>query len=334
MPLKHLFRVSFCAAFAVLTAGCMQNIPPHLKPLSADAMHLMGERGMAPKDPIFVRIFKAESELEVWKQSADGRFYHFKTYPICNWSGELGPKLVQGDKQSPEGFYTVSRPQMNPNSQFHLSFNLGYPNVYDASHKRTGAHLMVHGDCRSAGCYAMTDSLVEEIYALAREAFAGGQEKFHVHAFPFRMTDENLKAHRKHRWAPFWAELKPGYDFFEATRTVPDVHVCGRRYLVGVEFVDGVTRLNPDQSCPPYRKVVAEAFAPPPERIASPVVLKGRKVRNYAELMPVPGSRPSGAYGLTTSASGNSLFQSLLPGLRLGATRAQQRASKGLRSGQ
>ena len=129
-----------------------------------------------PGAPIFVRIFKEESELEVWKQRDDGRFYHFKTYPICNWSGDLGPKVQQGDKQAPEGFYTVAKYQMNPNSQFHIAFNLGYPNAYDQAHSRTGDFLMVHGKCSSAGCYAMTDALIEEIYALARESFSGGQE--------------------------------------------------------------------------------------------------------------------------------------------------------------
>ncbi|MGI9406816.1 MAG: L,D-transpeptidase family protein, partial [Hyphomicrobiaceae bacterium] len=155
---------------AVIVAGCGQGIPPHLKPLPKEAMHLLGKKGMSQKDPIFIRIFKEESELEVWKQRADGRFHHFKTYPICNWSGALGPKLRQGDKQSPEGFYTVANGQLNPKSQFHLAFNLGFPNAYDKAHGRTGDYLMVHGDCRSAGCYAMTDALVEELYALVRDS--------------------------------------------------------------------------------------------------------------------------------------------------------------------
>jgi murein L,D-transpeptidase YafK len=108
---------------------------------------------------VYVRIFKDESELEIWKQRDDGRFHHFKTYPICNWSGELGPKLATGDKQAPEGFYTITPVLMNPNSKYYLSFNLGYPNAFDKAHGRTGDSVMVHGKCRSAGCYAMTDAL-------------------------------------------------------------------------------------------------------------------------------------------------------------------------------
>ena len=149
---------------------------------------LLGKKGMDAHAPIFIRIFKEESELEVWKQRDDGRYYHFKTYPICNWSGELGPKLKQGDRQAPEGFYTVTREQMNPDSKYHLAMNLGYPNAYDRAHRRTGDFLMIHGKCKSAGCYAMTDALIEEIYAMARESFIGGQDSFQVHAFPFRMT--------------------------------------------------------------------------------------------------------------------------------------------------
>ena len=155
-------------------------------------MMLLGKKGMDPQAPIFVRIFKEESELEIWKLRDDGRFYHFKTYPICNWSGELGPKIKQGDRQAPEGFYTVSREQMNPNSKYHLAFNLGYPNAYDQRARRTGEFLMIHGKCKSAGCYAMTDALIEEIYALARESFLGGNDSFEVHAFPFRMTEANM----------------------------------------------------------------------------------------------------------------------------------------------
>ena len=126
---------------------------------------LLGKKGMDAQAPIFIRIFKEESELEVWKQRDDGRFYHFKTYPICNWSGDLGPKVKQGDRQAPEGFYTVTREQMNPDSNYHLAMNLGYPNAYDRSQRRTGEFLMIHGKCKSAGCYAMTDALIEEIYA-------------------------------------------------------------------------------------------------------------------------------------------------------------------------
>ena len=297
---RQLSRVGLALLAGGLLAACSQDVPPHLRPLSNNAMHLLGERGMSPKDPIFVRIYKAESELEIWKQRSDGRFYHFKTYPICNWSGKLGPKLKQGDKQSPEGFYKVARYQMNPKSQFHLSFNIGYPNSYDKANERTGNFLMVHGDCRSAGCYAMTDALVEEIYALAREAFDGGQQEFHVHAYPFRMTDENMASHRKHKWYPFWKQMKEGYDYFEATRIPPKVHVCAKRYLVNAEFVNFAGRLNPKDQCPAFVRKPVDPFSPGATQIAGPVIVPGRKTRRLA--YEPSSSRPAGAYGLTKVA--------------------------------
>ncbi len=165
--------------------------------------------------PIFIRIYKEESELEVWKLK-DGRFQHFRTYPVCAWSGGLGPKLRVGDKQTPEGFYTVSHGQMNPNSHYHLAFNIGFPNAYDSANGRTGSAVMVHGDCKSAGCFAMTDARIEEIYALARKAFDGGQSYFHVHIMPFRMTAANLASHRDSPWYPFWLRLKEGYELIRS----------------------------------------------------------------------------------------------------------------------
>ena len=149
-------------------------------------------KNMDEESPILVRLFKEESELEVWKQDRDGRFALLKTYPICRWSGDLGPKIKEGDRQAPEGFYNITPAQMNPNSQYYLSFNIGYPNAYDRAYGRTGAHLMVHGDCSSRGCYAMTDEQIAEIYALGARSFFGGQTSFQVQAYPFRMTRGEL----------------------------------------------------------------------------------------------------------------------------------------------
>ena len=176
-----------CFNFGFLGFGADDGVPAGERQLSSATQALLAVNGMRPESPIFVRIFKEESELEVWKLK-NGRFQHFRTYPICAWSGNLGPKVQAGDRQSPEGFYTVSRGQMNPRSLYHLAFNIGFPNTYDAVNGHSGSALMVHGDCKSVGCYAMTDAYIEEIYILAREAFNGGQTKFHVQALPFRMT--------------------------------------------------------------------------------------------------------------------------------------------------
>ncbi len=179
---------------------------------------------------VFIRIFKASNELELWVENDQG-FQLFKTYPICTFSGQPGPKLATGDQQSPEGFYFVKPNQLNPWSQFHLSFNLGYPNKYDRTKGRTGSALMVHGNCVSVGCYAMTDPLIEEIYTLMVAAFEGGQPFVRVHAFPFRMTDENLSAQEGHRWYGFWQNLKTGYDYFEMQNRPPNVEVVNGLYV-------------------------------------------------------------------------------------------------------
>lgn len=174
--------------------------------------------------PVYFRIFKEESTLEAWvKDSATNKFKLFKNYPICTFSGALGPKLKEGDRQSPEGFYFVKPRQMNPYSRFHLSFNLGYPNAYDRYHKRTGSALMVHGSCVSIGCYAMTDPQIEEIYTLANAAFEKGQKYFRVHAFPFKMSQANLEQHKNNKWYNFWLNLKQGYDYFENNKVPPNV---------------------------------------------------------------------------------------------------------------
>lgn len=180
--------------------------------------------------PILMRIFKREFELELWVQR-QGVFHRFAVYPICRWSGVLGPKLKQGDHQAPEGFYTVAPGQMNPNSRWHRSFNLGFPNAYDQSHGRNGTFLMVHGGCSSVGCYAMTNEVIDELWAFTTKAFAGGQKRFQVQIYPFRMTDENLARRAPGTWTQFWADLKVGHDLFEKTLVPPRVSVCSRRYV-------------------------------------------------------------------------------------------------------
>ena len=207
--------IAACVLTSVIAlGGCGQFSPPYLKPLSAQTQALLNQKGMTAESPILVRIFKSESELEIWKAKDDGRFYHFKTYPICDWSGTLGPKVNQGDRQTPEGFYLVSAPQMNPKSKYYLAFNLGFPNAYDRSNGRTGADIMVHGDCKSAGCYAMTDGVVEEIYIVAREALAGGQQSFQVQAYPFRMTKANMEKHKRRQVVWLLAEPERGLRLF------------------------------------------------------------------------------------------------------------------------
>lgn len=208
-----------------------------LTPVPAKTLALMAQKGMAANDPILIRAFKKEAEMEVWKRGANGQYALLKTFPICRWSGQLGPKTKQGDRQAPEGFYTVTPGQMNPNSSYYLSFDTGYPNTYDRANGRTGNYIMVHGTCSSSGCFAMTDESMGEIYALARDSFAGGQRAFQFQSYPFRMTATNFAKYRNDPNAPFWKNLKEGSDYFEALREEPRVNVCGTRYVFGGQDV-------------------------------------------------------------------------------------------------
>jgi len=192
---------------------------------------LFANQGSTLGSPVFVRILKEERVLELYGQIPAGPFKLLKSYPICTYSGTLGPKLQEGDNQSPEGFYFVTPDRLNPLSSFHLSFNIGFPNAYDRAHGRTGSFLMVHGSCVSIGCYAMTDAGIEEIYTSVAAALAAGQPIVRVHIFPFALTDDKLAQYVNHPWHDFWTNLKEGYDYFEHNRRPPNVEVVNRRYV-------------------------------------------------------------------------------------------------------
>lgn len=272
---------------SLILSGCVvgEGDTRHLQPLPAKLVAQMSAKGMSQADPIFVRIFKKESELEVWKRDRSGRYALLKTYPMCRWSGQLGPKKREGDRQAPEGFYTVTSELMNPRSQYYLSFNLGYPNPLERSQGFTGSALMVHGACTSAGCFAMTDDGVTEIYGLAREAFASGQSSFQVQALPFRMTPENMVRHRNNPNIAFWRNLKEGSDHFEATRQPPKLAACGRRYVFNPS--GDTSAFDPSGPCPAYEvepaaaTAVAERRARDDARIAS-LVGAGAPAMSYA----------------------------------------------------
>ncbi|ARQ02883.1 L,D-transpeptidase family protein [Pseudorhodoplanes sinuspersici] len=254
---------------AVTVSGCKTegNFPSAAKanaPIPPKLLADIAEKNMDVSSPILVRVFKSESELEVWKKDRNGQFALLKTYPICKWSGDLGPKIKEGDRQAPEGFYDITPGQMNPNSQFYLAFNMGYPNAFDRAHDRTGAHLMVHGDCSSRGCYAMSNEQISEIFALGRESFFGGQKSFQVQAYPFRMTAANMAKHRNNPNMPFWRMLKEGNDHFEVTRLEPKVDVCEKRYVFNAAAPGGnfsPMSFSPRGRCPVYEvpREIAEA---------------------------------------------------------------------------
>src|SRR5262245_41857052 len=264
-PFVRPLLASAALAATLLLAGCDTDNPGgpslrSLQPLSASMVAEIERQNMSKESPILVRLFKEESELEVWKEDRNGDFALLKTYPICRWSGELGPKIKEGDRQAPEGFYTITPGLMNPNSSYYLAINMGFPNKFDQANGRTGNFLMIHGDCSSRGCYAMTDEQIAEIYALARESFFGGQRTFQIQAYPFRMTPLNMAKHRNSPHMAFWKMLKQGNDHFEVTKREPKVEVCEKRYVFNAE-TNG--KFSPAGACPPYQvnQEVAAAIA-------------------------------------------------------------------------
>jgi murein L,D-transpeptidase YafK len=259
-PLVRALLVSAAVAAAIALAGCNpEDVVPTGRsqaPLSEKTLAQIEAKQMDKDSPILARIFKEEAEMEIWKKTRDGEYALLKTYPICRWSGDLGPKKKEGDRQAPEGFYTITPGQMNPASNYFLAFNTGFPNAYDRAWGYTGSELMVHGDCSSRGCYAMTDEQIQEIYALARDSFFGGQKAFQLEAFPFRMTALNMAKHRNNPNLAFWKMLKDGYDSFEATRQEPKVAVCDKHYVFDAAAPENSTRplnFSPRGTCPVYR---------------------------------------------------------------------------------
>lgn len=198
---------------------------------SLDLPSLMKEKNMKMGAPVFIRAFKEERELEVFLQIDDGTYGLLRTYPIVAASGDLGPKIQEGDGQVPEGFYFSSQQSMNPNSAYHLAFNVGYPNAFDRANGRTGSYIMVHGSNVSIGCLAMTDEKIEEIYALCKAALDAGQPFFRIHIFPFRMTEQRMQKAASSEHYDFWKNLKTGYDMFENTRIPPNTSVRDKQYV-------------------------------------------------------------------------------------------------------
>jgi len=260
--LVRAFLTSAALSAGVLLTGCnteeMTSLATNAKanqPVPPKLIAQIDAKNMDLQSPILVRLFKQEAELEVWKQDRTGRFELLKTYPICRWSGDLGPKVREGDRQAPEGFYAITPAQMNPTSAYYLSFNTGYPNAYDRSLGHTGSELMVHGDCSSRGCYAMTDEQISEIYALGRESFFGGQKSFQFQAYPFRMTPINLARHRNSPHMAFWKMIKEGNDAFEVTRQEPKVDFCEKKYVFDAVKAPDAKRepvFEASAKCPAY----------------------------------------------------------------------------------
>ncbi|MBU1313439.1 MAG: murein L,D-transpeptidase [Alphaproteobacteria bacterium] len=268
----RLRNIALALFFATALAGCNDTLDSvdlsHVKnkveqPLPSRIVTEMQKKNMPRNSPIMMRIFKEEGALEIWKAKADGRFDVIASYSICAWSGKLGPKVKEGDRQAPEGFYNLTPAHLNPNSNYYLAINTGFPNRFDQAQGRTGSNLMIHGACSSSGCYSMTDAQVLEIYAFARDAFKGGQTAVQLQAFPFRMTAENMARHRDSEHLDFWKMLKVGYDNFEVTKRPPEVNICEKKYVFNQQVegtISSAAAACPPMSTPPALNVALASY--------------------------------------------------------------------------
>ena len=254
---KRLLALSLLAPAGGLLSGCEESslspLTRSLSPIPAKTVAAIEAIGSSKSAPVLIRTYKKEAEFEIWKMKADGHYAYLKSFPLCRWSGQLGPKVREGDRQVPEGFYSITPARMNPQSAYYLSFDVGYPNAYDRAQGHSGGSIMVHGACSSAGCFSMTDAQIAEIYAIAREAFAGGQRAVQMQSYPFRMTAENLAKYRLDPNIGFWKQLKEGSDNFEVTKQEVAIGVCDKHYVFNSIPING-SQMNATGSCPVFKQ--------------------------------------------------------------------------------
>ena len=195
-------------------------------------------RGLGVGDPVFIRIFKEEAELELWMKSRDEPHYTlFKIFRLTDCAGRPGPKFREGDGQAPEGFYFGTSNSFRPETKHHLGLDIGYPNAYDEKHGYTGSDLMIHGGVNSAGAFALAPRDMEVVYTVTAAGVEAGQKIIRINIFPFRMADGRMDKilNKPPQWIDFWLNLKEGYDFFENVGVPPDVAVESGRYVFRIE---------------------------------------------------------------------------------------------------
>lgn len=222
-------KIALLFAMILMPALSMAITPEPTAPMSTPVSKELKKQLLGT--PVYIQIFKEERTLELYGKIGN-EFRLLDTYRICNFSGGLGPKRREGDFKSPEGFYNVRLNQLKPDSRFYRAINVGFPNQYDRDHAYTGNYLMIHGDCKSIGCYAMTNAYMDEIFTYVNAALRNGQPQVDIAIFPFHMTDSNMQRHRYSSYASFWRELQPGYDWFARHHQPPTVNVISGSYVM------------------------------------------------------------------------------------------------------
>jgi murein L,D-transpeptidase YafK len=187
------------------------------------------EKGLKLGSPVFIRAYKQTSEMELWVEKG-ARYVIFKTYGICRWSGGLGPKYYEGDRQSPEGLYRITSADLIINARWDRAMNINYPNSFDVMNGRTGSSILIHGKCGSIGCFAIQDQNVEEVYAAVRAALEGGQAYIPVLSLPFRFAGLAPSKEDTRQMSEFWADLRRADLLFDRDRLPPSAWICDGRY--------------------------------------------------------------------------------------------------------
>lgn len=231
-----------------------------------------------PAKYIYIRSFKYDSQLEVWaKNSTEETFKLFKTYKVCAMAGSLGPKRMDGDYQVPEGFYYIN--EFNPNSNYHLSLGLNYPNASDkmlSDSSLPGGSIYIHGSCVTVGCIPINNDQIEELYVITSYARAMGQEYIPVHIFPVQFNNPRSVSYLEKfmqtysTYKPLVNSLQSAYYSFEKTRQIPVIMVSTRGQYVLEEFQRPVEKAAPPNKV--RQLTVKEKDIPIPENELAKVV--------------------------------------------------------------
>ncbi len=246
--------LSASAAFSPVLAN-----QPALSGPSSGLAEAFSRKHLKLGSPVLIRIYKQSSELELWVLRGP-RFVLLNVYPICRWSGRLGPKLQAGDRQSPEGVYTITAAGLIVNDRWHRAMNINYPNRYDRVNSRTGSGILIHGRCRSIGCFALSDANVEEVYEAVRSALAAGQRQVQVVALPLRFRNKSVEAPPD--LPGFWQDLSREEALFHRDRVPAPAWLCGGRYVFEDRLAHG-GKTMPESSldCSPLNRPVSPAEA-------------------------------------------------------------------------